>query len=139
MVRAWSEWAFFLIAIVIGSHFMAQNVKKFSQKQQIPNGSKISHRGKSISNQMYFTRQSLILPRVQPLGPEMGGRVLEHPVQREYYCIMLYYYRCSECMLRLLKEHISGAEDGLRQELRYLRTYQTKGVLVDPFLISCGY
>ena len=29
---------------------------------------------------MYFTRQSLILPRVQALGPGMEGRVLNHPV-----------------------------------------------------------
>ena len=47
--------------------------------------------------------------------------------------------RCSGCMYRLLKQNIRGSEEALKQELCYLRVEQPDGVLVDPFLITCGY
>ena len=47
--------------------------------------------------------------------------------------------RCSDCMYQLLKKHVSGSEEVLRQELQYLRCVQPNGVVVDPYLISCGY
>ena len=47
--------------------------------------------------------------------------------------------RCSGCMYRVLKQNIQGSETALRQGLRYLRVEQPDGVLVHPFLITCGY
>ena len=45
---------------------------------------------------------------------------------------------CSNCMYHLLKKYVHGTEEFLREELRLVRLKQSNGVLVDPFLISCG-
>ena len=46
---------------------------------------------------------------------------------------------CSDCMYQLLRKHISGTEADLRSQLKDFRQQQPHGVLVDPFLVSCGY
>ena len=47
---------------------------------------------------MYFTRQSLILPGVQPLGPGMGGQGFETP-----------------CMIRLLSTKFESFDLGFEK------------------------
>ena len=46
--------------------------------------------------------------------------------------------RCSSCMLNLLKEEVHGTDDELVIKLKQLRLLQPHGVLIDPFLVSCG-
>lgn len=70
------------------------------------------------------------------------------PKQRRKYA--LYYVnlveiarertaRCSTCMYQLLREHVIGEEEEMREELHLMRALHPNGVLVNPFLISCGY
>lgn len=46
--------------------------------------------------------------------------------------------QCSTCMYHFLRKHVQGQDFELREELQYLRNKQKRGILVDPFLISCG-
>ena len=78
-----------LIAIVICSHVMAQNLKKVAKNckflyiwafwANLVKSTSVDPKYPTLANQ-FWIRQSLILPRVQPLGHGGRGRVLKHPV-----------------------------------------------------------
>lgn len=48
---------------------------------------------------------------------------------------------CSQCMMSLVRMNINNVDgrDELLNELHLLREQQTDGIVVDPFLITCGY
>ena len=97
------------------------------------------------SNEMcqYFF-QSVGKAKVTPKLCTECRDVQKHRFRYDYYYMDLVEISqerrvmCSDCMYQLLKEHISGTETELRNELTELRQQQPNGVLVDPFLISCG-